>query len=257
MTNTADFGEYTGVHGVVTKGGVAIADVMFDMSWSRDEITVPRSGAYSDKNYPGKVKVKCKIKRSMVDASLAGASLNDTPITGTSETLLTASHVLDASDWYEDMEDDTIASPSRIRYTLQTKAITTGGTITIIGEDADGNAMEEIITVSTASIGETWTTTKVFKKVYGHTIRGIDSADDLGTFKVESITGNSHYTVGEPLIFDLVGKVEKSDGSKIQITMPDCWIKNGGLKFEDAGKVVEEDLDVVMRDPDLLQVDEV
>ena len=60
MTVVTDFGEYTGVHGIVTVATVPVADVMFDVSWSRDPVAVPRSGAYSDKNYPGKLKVKCK-----------------------------------------------------------------------------------------------------------------------------------------------------------------------------------------------------
>jgi len=257
MTTIADFGEFTGVHGVVTKGGSPIADVTYDVSWKRDTIKLPRSGARSDKNLPGKLTVTTKIKRAMVDAALAGASLNDTPITGAAETLLATSTVLDASDWYEDMTDSSIAAASRIRLTLQTKAITTGGTVTLIGEDAAGSAIEELIEIAAATVGTTWTSTKVFKKLYGMTVRAVDSTDDTGTFAVTSITGNSSYTVGDPLIFTLVGKVEKPDGSKIQITQPDCWIEGGSLKFEDAGKAVEEDLSVIMRDPDDLTLDEV
>ncbi len=258
MTTVGDFGEYTGLHGVVTLDSVALADVFYDLKWKRDTVKKARSGKYSDLNVPGKLNVETKIKKALVYADAAkviGYSLNDTPITGTAETLLAASHVLDATDNYEDMTDDTVATPSRIRYTLATNAITVGGTITVIGEDADGNAISEIIEVDApATVGATWTTTKLFKKVNGHVIRAIDSTDDTGVFAVASIAGSSSYSVGDPKVFDLVGTLTKG-ATTIVSTQPDCWFKDGGISWEDAGKLVECELDVEMRDPDTLDVD--
>jgi hypothetical protein len=256
MTTVPDFGEYTGAMGTITVGGVPLADVTYDVKWDRATVSHNRGGKHSDINIPGKISVKTKIKKALVYGDIEktlGYSLTDTPITGTAETLLSASHVLDGTDNYEDMTDDTIATASRIRYTLATAAIVTGGTITIIGEDNDGNAMEELITVAASAIGTTWTSTKVFKKVYGHTIRGIDSTGDLGTFVVASIVGSSTYTVGDPKIFDLVGTLTKG-GHTIVITQPDCWFKTGGIAWEDAGKIIDVDGDVEMRDPDTLSV---
>jgi len=258
MTTVPDFGEFTGVHGTVTVGGVAIADVFYDTKWKRATVSHGRSGKYSDSNYPGKLTIDTKIKKVLVytDAAVVlGYSLTDTPITGSAETLLAASHVLDATDNYEDMTDDTIATLSRVRYTLATKAITTGGTITLIGEDNDGNPISEIIKVTApASIGDTWTTTKLFKKVYGHTIRAIDSADDLGTFTVASIAGSTSYTVGAPKVFDLVGTLAQGSDSLV-FTHPDCWFSEGGIAWEDAGKMVDVECPVVMRDPDAFRFD--
>lgn len=256
MTTVPDFGEYTGMYGVVSLDGVPLADVQYDVKWERATVSHSRGGKHSDINIPGKLTVTTKITKALVYADAAkviGYSLTDTPITGTAETLLSASHVLDGTDNYEDMTDDTIATLSRIRYTLATKAITTGGTITLIGEDADGNAISEVIEVAASPIGTTWTTTKLFKKLYGHTIRAIDSTDDLGTFTVASIAGNSTYTVGDPKIFDLVGSLPKGS-TNIVVTQPDCWFKNGGINWEDSGKIIDVEADVEMRDPDTLSV---
>lgn len=257
MTAVSDWGEYTGIHGTVTIGGVALADVFYDLKWKRATVSHGRSGKYSDSNYPGKLTVETKITKALAYADAAkviGYSLTDTPVTGTAEALLAASHVLDATDNYEDMTDNTIATLSRIRYTLATKAITVGGTITIIGEDASGNAISETIEVAApASIGDTWTSTKLYKKVHGHTIRAIDSADDLGTFAVASIAGSSSYSVGDPKIFDLIGTLTQG-ATTIVFTQPDCWFTEGGIAWEDAGKVVEVECPVSMRDPDTLTV---
>lgn len=256
MTTVADFGEYTGAMGTITVGGVPLADVQYDVKWERGTVSHTRGGKHSDINIPGKLAVTTKITKALVYGDIEktlGYSLTDTPITGTAETLLASSHVLDGTDNYEDMTDDTIATASRIRYTLQTNAITTGGTISIIGEDKDGNAMEEMIVVEPSAIGTTWTSTKVFKKVYGHVLRGMDSTSDLGTFAVASIAGSSTYTVGDPKIFDLVGTLTKG-GHTIVITQPDCWFKAGGIAWEDAGKIIDVEGDVEMRDPDTLSV---
>lgn len=256
MTTTQDFGEYTGLEGSLTVGGLPIADVFFDCKWARGGVGIPRSGKHSDKELPGKLTQTTKIRKALVheDAPvLLGYSLNDTPITGSAGTLLATSHVLDAGDAYEDMTTPTIATESRVKYTLQTKNLTVAGTITIIGEDTAGNAISETIEVpATMLIAETLISSKVYKKVHGHTIRAVDSTDDLGTFKVESIIGSSTLTVGNPKVFDLVGSVTKGSKS-ITVTLIDCWFKNGGLAWTDVGKTVDVDADVGMYDPDELE----
>lgn len=258
MTTVADFGEYTGMFGTITIGGVALADVEFDCKWSRGTVSHARGGKYSDIQIPGKLTVKTKIKKALVYADAPktlGYSLNDTPITGTAEALLAASSVLDATDFYIDMTDATIATESLIKITLQTKNITTGGTITLIGENTAGVAISEIIDLpATAVVGATWTSTKTFKVLYGMTVRGTDSTDDTGTFKVESIAGNTSFTVGNPKVFDLIGTLTKG-ATTIVVTLPDCWFSSGNLNWSDASKIIDVDADVEMHDPDLLKVD--
>jgi len=251
----SDFGEYTGVHGVVTMDGAAIADVEYDCSWSRTTAAHSRSGKHSDIQVPGKLSVKTTIKKTLVHADAAkviGYTLSDTPLTGTASTLLASSHVLDATDNYEDMTTPTIATPSRIRYTLGTNATTVAGTITIIGEDANGDAQSETLDVAAGmTVGSTLTSEKLYSKVYGHTIREVDSTSDTGVFAVTSITGSSTTTVGDPKTFALVGQVVKG-GNSITLTQNDCWFSQGGLSFADAGKIVEVSLPVEMHDPDTL-----
>lgn len=254
MTTVGDFAEYTDIDGAITIDGVVLANVQYDVKWKRETVKVPRAGARSDKNLPGKLTVTTKLKKVLIHddaAKVLGYSLNDAPISGAAEELKTGV-ALDA-DGYTAMSDTEIAAASRIRATVATSAITTGGTLVIVGEDAAGNSIQESVTVGTLGVGEYATGTKLFKKVLGIIVYDIRSTGG-GTLTIASITGASSFTVGDPKIFDLVGRVEKGAKS-IQITQPDCWFANGGLAWTEGGKPIDVDLDVEMYDPDLLDVD--
>ncbi|MCK9521033.1 MAG: hypothetical protein M0R74_18715 [Dehalococcoidia bacterium] len=258
MTTVADFEEYTDVHGVITIGGVVLANVQYDVKWKRNVVSVPRAGAKSNREIPGILSVETKLKKVLIhdDAPIVlGYSLNDTPITGGAEALLVASGVLDGTTRVTDLTTTTLAAASRIQLTLQTKDVTVGGTATLVGEDANGNPIAEVLVVpADMEIGDTLTTAKVFAKAFTLTTIGVDSADDTGTFKVDAIAGSSTLTVGDPKVFDLVGMVTKG-GKSIQITQPDCWFANGGLTWTEGGSPIDVELEVRMYDPSLLEVD--
>lgn len=251
MTTVGDFAEYTDLDGVITIDGVVLANVQYDVKWKRETVKVERAGAHSDKVLPGKLSVTTKLKKVLVHddaAKVLGYSLNDTPITGAAEELKTGV-ALDA-DGYTAMTDTEIAAASQIRATVATSAITTGGTLVIVGEDTAGNSIQESIAIGTLGVGEYATGTKLFKSVLGVLVYGIRSAGS-GTLTIASIAGAASYTVGNPKIFDLVGRVTKGTKS-IQITQPDCWFASGGLAWTAGGKPIDVDLDVEMYDPDLL-----
>lgn len=254
MTTVADFDEYTDVNGVVLIDGVVLADVQYDVKWERATVKVPCAGAIADKNLPGKVSVTTRLKKVLVHsdaAKMIGYSLNEAALTGAAEELKTGV-ALDA-DGYTAMADTEIAAPSRVQATVVTSAITTGGTMVIIGADANGNPIQEAVAISTLSVGETAIGSMLFSTVYGVAVYGVRSAGN-GTLTIASIAGASAYTVGNPKIFDLVGKVVK--GTKtIQITQPDCWFTNGGLAWTEGNTPIDVDLGVEMHNPALLEVD--
>lgn len=254
MTTVADFGEFTDVDGQITIGGVRIANVQYDVKWKRNVNKIPRSGSRSQKNIPGYLEVTTKLKSILIHsnaAALVGASLSDTPLTGAAETLKTGV-ALDA-DGYTATSDPTIASPSRIRATVATSAITTGGTLVIDGEDNAGNPLQETLEIGTIGVGEYVTGTKLFKEVFGVIVHGIRSTGG-GTLTIASVAGASAYTVGDPLVFDLVGIVTKGSKS-IQITQPDCWMSSGEFAWSEGGKPMEINVEIQMYDPELFEYD--
>jgi hypothetical protein len=254
MTTVADFGEYTGVHGLVQVDNVTFADIEYDVKWSRTTVTHSRASKFSDIQIPGKLTVKTTIKKALVHSEAAmvmGYSLNDTPITGAAETQKTGLTV--TADGYQEMTTPVISAASRIRCTVVDNSMTTAGTLTLVGEDVNGTAISEILSVGLLAAGEYVTSTKVFKELAGITVNSIRSTGS-GTFTVTSLSGSSSYTVGEPKIFDIVGSVSKA-GKSITITQPNCWFVEGGLSFADAGKILEISTAVEMHDPDLLEVD--
>ena len=240
--------------GTITIGGVALADVEFDCKWSRGTVSHARGGKYSDIQIPGKLTVKTKIKKALVYADAPktlGYSLNDTPITGTGGTIKAGVTV--SADGYTASTTPTIATASRVRATVATSAMTTPGTLTIIGTDASGNNLEEIIPVGLIDVAAFVTSTKVFKTVTGVVTTGLRSTGG-GTLTIASITGNTSFTVGNPKVFDLIGTLTKG-ATTIVVTLPDCWFSSGNLNWSDASKIIDVDADVEMHDPDLLKVD--
>jgi hypothetical protein len=254
MTTVTDFEEYSDVDGAITLGGVALANVQYDVKWSRDVVKAPRAGARSDRNLPGKLTVTTKLKKILIHddaARVLGYSLNDTPLTGAAEELKTG--VALAADGYTAMSDTVIAAASRIRATVASSAITTGGRLDIVGEDTAGNPLTESLTVTTLGVGEYVTGTKLFKEVFGVIVYSIRSTGE-GTLTIASVTGASEYTVGDPVVFDLVGTLTKGSKS-ITITQPNCWISGSGLAWTEGGKPLDIDLPVEMYDPGDLTVD--
>lgn len=243
---------YTGIHGAVTYAGAALAVAEFDFEVTRGVTSHARSGKWSDLNVPGKVSCKGKLKRIQTNADLIMATLNATPATGTSTTLLATSTVLDGSDFYEAMTDTTPGTASRIKITLQTKAITSsgGGTVTLIGTDINGNPISEVIEIPNSSaIGSVWYSNYTYLTVEGIAVHDLDTEDDTGTLKVESIAGDSSVNIGEPKSFALIGKVE--DGTNhITVTISNVFFNKAKFNFTDASKMLEDDMEFSVKDPD-------
>jgi hypothetical protein len=241
---------YTGVHGVVTYAEAALAVAEFSFEITRGIASHARSGKWSDLNVPGKVSCKGKLKRIQTNADLLMAALNATPATGTATTLLATSTVLDASDFYQDMTDTTPGTASRIRVTLQTKDATVAGTVTLVGTDALGNTISETIDIpATMVVDDYFTTDKVFLTVEGMMVRAVDTADDLGTFKIHSIAGDSSVNIGEPKSFALIGQVV--DGTNhITVTLANVSFNKAGFDFTDASKILADDMEFFVKDPD-------
>lgn len=262
MTTVADFGEYTGIMGTVTIGGVPLADVEYDLKWERTTVSHQRSGKRSAINIPGSLKVSTTVKKALVrtDApTVIGYTLTDTPGSGTAVTLLATSTVLDASTNYDAMTDPTKpGTASKVRLTLQTKNVTAtgGGTVTLIGTDVNDLPQTDILTIPDGMIiGEFVDSAKAFKTVAAMVTVDVDSTGDTGTFKVESLAGTATYTVGDPEIFDLVGTLTKGAHTLV-FTQPDCWFSNGGINWTNGDEIIEVNLNVEMHDPDLLTVAE-
>lgn len=241
--------EYTGVHGVFLKDSVPFAVAEFDVKIKRGVASHARSGKWSDIKKPGKIDVTGSIKRIMVNAELLKALITATPATGAAETLhagLTAPG--SGSENITDMTDTIIASASIIKIKALGGPVTTAGTAILIGTDANGNAISEVVTITALAENSYVLSTRTFKTLTHVALK--DVAMGAGdTLEVSSITGSSTATVGAPLIFDAVGKVQ--DGSdSVAIEMDDCFLTDGEFKFSDADSMLEDSMSFTMTDPD-------
>lgn len=220
---------------------------MFDFTVTRGLASGARSGKWSDLNKPGKVTVTGKITRIQRNADLIQAALNATPTTGTATTLEAAA-VFTAGTTIL-INDAPPTTPSRVRVTLGTAALTTGGTLVIYGTDPNDNAISEVLTLANGSVATTtWTTRNVFKTCTYALPVGIASTGG-GTLKFDAIVGDSTVNVGDPKEFNLIGYV--ADGSNnITITLAHCFFTGAKFSFTDASAQLKDDLPFAITDPD-------
>lgn len=239
---------YTGVHGVVTYAGAPLAVGEFDFEITRGIATQARSGKWSDLNVPGKVSCKGKLKRIQKNADLIQAMMSSTPTTGETATAHAGlTYPGSGAENITDMTDTAPSSPSRVRLQALTAAITTGGTATLIGTDAGDNPISEIISVGTLAQDAYVESKMVFKTLTHVALAGIVGAG--GTLLVQYRAGDSTTTIGEPKRFTLIGAVE--DGSNnITITLSNVMFSKAKFNFTDAGKILEDDLEFFVKDPD-------
>jgi len=240
---------YTGVHGTVVYAGSTIAVAEFDVKIKRGVASHARSGKWSDYKLPGKIDVTGSIKRILTDGELLAALLNATPATGAAEVLHTGLTCPGSgSENIADMTDTSIASASRIKLTATEGAVTGAGTAILIGTDANGNTLTEPLNIPLLDENSYVISSRTFKTLTHVALKDVTMGTG-GTLAVASIPGSSTVTVGEPKLFDLIGRVD--DGSNhVYITMNNCFFTDGEFKFADADSILEDPLSFTMRDPD-------
>ena len=241
--------EYTGVHGVLLKDGAPFAVAEYSVKIKRGVAAHARSGKWSDIKLPGKIDVTGSITRITVNADMLKAILTDTPATGAAETLhagLTCPG--SGAESITDMTDTSIASASKIQLKALGGPVTGAGTAILIGTDANGNEVSEVVAVTTLAENSTVVSKRTFKTLTHVALKEVAmGAGD--TLEVSSITGSSTATVGSPLFFDLVGGVEDGSNS-IMIELDDCFLTDTEFKFASADDMLEEPLSFTMKDPD-------
>lgn len=243
---------YSPVYGVIKFDGSQDSKaVKFSVSIKHNILTSKRVGRMMPYKISGGAEVTGSIGRDQVDPAWLAAILTDTPTTGAAENLKSGVPV--TADGATAMDDTTIASPSKIRATVATSAITTGGDLDIVGEDASGEHITDTLTFTDEGVGEYQTTKKLFKKVYYAYVRGIRSTGG-GTFTIASIEGDTTATLSPTQkTFSLSGEYTKGS-NYVRITCNNCLFDSGGFNIQD-GSPARDDMTWYMRgdsDADLI-----
>lgn len=239
---------YTGVHGVLTIDSNPVADVKFSIKIERGTAEADRLGKYSAKKYPGKVNVTGTIDEIVTDGELLGMAIGDTSVTGTAAELhagLTAPGA--GSESVTDMTDDDCVTPSRIKITAKTAAVTAGGTAVIVGTGPTGTPQSELIEIPTLGIDEAVTSRMRFSTVTHVAL--FDIVQGGGTLAVDSLAGGAAITVGKAKMFGLVGGVEQ-DNNNILISADNCFLTSGEISVSDANTIVRNPAAFTLQDPD-------
>ena len=240
---------FTGVHGALSYDGAPIAYSEFNAKFARETIEQKRGGKYSNLQSPGKFSITGSITRYMLDGSKIANLLTATATTGTAEALHAGLTYPTATtgENITDMTDTSIATPSKIRLTALTAAITTAGTAILYGTDAASNAITDIVAITTLAENAYVDSSKAFKALTHIVLLGVNSA--TGTLKVDSITGTSAAVVALPKYFTLTGTATKGS-SVVTITLPRCFLTSGQFVLGDASAPIEDKLDFACEDAD-------
>ena len=120
---------YTGVDGVVLINDTVVADVLFSVRISRSVAEAERSGKHSKLKVPGDVDVTGTIDEIVTDGELIGMAIGNTTTTGTAVALHAGLELPGAgAESVTDMTQTACTTPSRVRLTALTAAVTTAGT---------------------------------------------------------------------------------------------------------------------------------
>lgn len=235
---------YTGIEGVIREDGTIRAFVKFNLDIKRNVASAKRGAAWSALNRPGTVEVTGSITEIVIDGNLYSKLISKTPSTGAAETLKAGLSV--AADGYTAMTDTVIAAPSLVRLTVATAAMTTPGTVTLIGEDASGQPREETLAVGLLGIGECVTSKTAFKEVFGAFVKDLRSTGS-GTLTVASIAGASTVTIDEGADIDIIGGVENGS-DYVRFTCNNSFLTGGSIEIADADTIIEGEFPFAMRD---------
>lgn len=239
---------YTGVDGVVLINDKVVADVLFSVKINRTVAEAERSGKHSKLKVPGDVDVTGTIDEIVTDGELIGMAIGNTTTTGTAVTLHAGLELPGAgAESVTDMTTTSCTTPSRVRLTALTAAVTTAGVAVLHGTGAGGDLHSEAIEVPPLAINEYVTSRTKFLTVTHVTLIG--GVQEGGTLRVGSVAGSASIVVGPADVFKLVGSVVKGENN-VTMTLDNCFLTSGELTFSSANSIVRNPATFTMQDPD-------
>lgn len=220
---------YTGVDGVVLINDKVVADVLFSVKINRTVAEAERSGKHSKLKVPGDVDVTGTIDEIVTDGELIGMAIGNTTTTGTAVTLHAGLELPGVgAESVTDMTTTSCTTPSRVRLTALTAAVTTAGVAVLHGTGAGGDLHSEAIEVPPLAINEYVTSRTKFLTVTHVTLIG--GVQEGGTLRVGSVAGSANIVVGPADVFSLVGSVVKGENN-VTMTLDNCFLTSGELTF--------------------------
>jgi hypothetical protein len=239
-------GAYTGVHGVVTVAGGGEEFIEVDINVTRGVAAQKRGGKYSELKVPGGFDVAISLRKILSDGAFFGRIINGTPITG-SATVLLAATTITAGTAVAITSDP--ATPSLVKLTTSTAATTLAGAIVITGKDVnDAECSETFIIPAGTLSGTSFTGQVIFKET--NLALPIDLTSTGGAkFQLDGVVAASAYTVGDPSIFNFVGKWDKGT-PEIVFTCNNCFLTSAKTGGGDPNSQIVGDYNIVMQDAD-------
>lgn len=219
-------------HGAITVDGSAVSiPTVFNvkLKWNTTERDV--IGYNSMRTIPIALGCNGTLERDMTDITMLTKLLSSSASdTGTAEALHAGLSV--AADALLVPTDTSIATPSRIQFTVITNPITTAGHLVLFGTDAQDADISEVLNVTTLAVASTVTTKQFFKTCTQVAVVGIRSTG-VGLLKMDAIAAGATITPGRPKKFTISAVVSDTDsGNSMTLTINNCFFTDGAFDIE-------------------------
>lgn len=243
--------KFSGADGVILIDGLVL-EVAQEVKYSgkRDPIKRDIIGRSAPRAWDGPYEPELSIKFVQSGFDLFTAVMTDDPLTGTAVTLHAG--ILDPATTPEltTMTTPSCTTASRIRFTALTAAVTTPGTITIVGTDMNDAPHSETVTIPIMAIGAAVTSGTFFKTVsYASTE---DYVQVGGTISIASVVGGSTATITpHSKRMTVVIQATNSKGVRGTLTITNCWPTQNDFSLTGGAKsMMEPTVPFAIADPD-------
>ena len=226
---------------VTTKGGYQLANTF--------EKPFPTGDAFPHSLFTGRELKKLYVNRRMIDGTYIAAAINNTPISGTAVTLVTAGASLNTAGL---MTQAGTTAGGIIKVTLAGSTTSTATTLVLLGTDVNGNVITDKIAIPSGSaaaatfMSSIWFTTVT-------SITNTNAAGSGSTCGVASIAGTTTSGAGAanmPLTFTVSMNrgPHPVTGREVFVTFSNCMVLDINDEWE-GGKGSEQVIDLVVQNP--------
>ncbi len=216
--------KYSGQDGAVYFDGV-LSEIVekIDYNGDRPPIEIQCVGDSAPRQFDGQYKPTLNLTINQSDWDFFVALMTDTPLEGTATVLHAGIGDPTTTPETTAMSTTACGTPSRIKLTAKTAAVTTAGKLIVFGTNAADAPISEVLTVPVMEIDASAPSSVQFFKTVSHVV-AFDYVQVGGTMEVKSIAGDLTASITpKSKRMTIIIQATRDDGVRGILTITNCW----------------------------------